>query len=332
MNTSVISPYNSKINYPCSIGIEYAMVPRGVNPDIDITIENKLKNVVKLIDSHHSKSPLWKKLIYKSHKEGGKIERGAVEYSSKPLGNIDEVRKFYDYVNSMLEFGEKSSELKFVANTTSKGVYIEGGGGHLHFNVSLPDKQKSIAFRRNIAIFMLNNPIVQWCMAEYCDDDILTSTYYNALEREMRCKISKFSSQLIEFHLENYSSGWGRAPVQIRTVSHDEFKKALPTVEFRCLAAPTSFQHLVDNIDLCCAIWNYCLSLSSGNHLANLEFDNVAKIEEYYKEIENDPAKEWEYFIRSMNLDYKRYKKYLKNFQWRKEHGMFYSYEFAGLE
>ena len=335
---AVLSP----ADYPCSIGIEYTMIPKGINPDIadtavnDYQLEKSLLKVAERIDRKYKGKPTWFKLIYGEMQNFGKIERGAVEYSSQPFTNVAQVKQFYDYVSKLFAYGEKISKYKFVANTVSKGVYVEGGGGHIHVGVDFPNEpNKTVAVRRNIAVFMLSNPIIQWVMADWADDDTLTSTYFNALEKQLSCKISQFSSQLIGSHFESYSSGWGLGPVQIRTNKFCEGKSGIPTVEFRCLAAPVSYQHLLDNIDLCCAIYKHCVGLTndSGNEIYELCYKNVKDVEKYYQEkVKDGYEKEWEFAVTNLGLDYKRYKPYLKNFKLRQDHGVFFSYDFAGLE
>jgi hypothetical protein len=340
MPSPIITKY--KGDYPTCIGVEYALVPKGLNPSLGVdsfgfsALGSKLSNTVSQIDKRFSKTKSWAKYIWaspSSNDSGGKHELGSVEYSSTPCKSLGEVTEFYKYAGKLFQYGEKVSGLKFVANTTSKGVYIEGGGGHLHLNARISETNEplNVKFRWNMAIFLLNNPIIQWCCSEWCDDDTLNSTYYNALQKELKCEINKFSTPLLVGHLDFYASDWGRAPLQIRVFDHNSTKKSLPTVEFRCLAAPTSFQHLVDNIDLCISIWEYVKSETEYSESSfPLKFENVEAIRKYTKKV--DFECEWKSLITTLGLNWERYKPYMKNLHARKTHGRLYSKTFCGLE
>lgn len=326
-------------DFATSIGVEYALIPRRYNPQLGLDIYgnselgDRLNNVVGKIEKRFARSKTWKKLIYNSpssHNSGGKMELGAIELSSTPCKNSNEVRRFFDYANKLFAYGESVSGFKFVPNTSHKGIYIEGGGLHIH--TGLPSGNKlDVLFRWNLQLFVLSNPIIQWCMSEYCDDDTLISTYYNALQHELGCKISKFSTGLLLGHLDYYSSDWGRSPIQLRTMDHNDTKKALPTAEFRCFGATNKFDELMDAIDLVLAIWKYVREFTNNNEGAMpLRFANVSELAKYSEAVNAESA--WQELIALLGLNYARYSKYLKNYRLRKKHGILYSKTFAGLE
>lgn len=330
----LIKPVSAYEQYPTTIGVEYALIPEGINYDLDWRdLDKKFNRIISEVDNNFKNQPNWKKLIFRNKKNKcGKLELGAVEYSSTPLKSVKEVGEFHKYVNKLFDFAGQKSGFQFVANTEADGVYIEGGGGHIHLGAKLPGKsqQDNDTFRRNLAIFMLNHPIIQWFMSEWCDDDILTSTYYNALQQELECKVSKFSTQLIAPHLDLYSGGWGRSPAQIRTNPTNNYKdRCFDTVEIRCLAAPTSYQHLLDNIDLCCKIWEY---VEQYSRLLRLKYESVDQIKEYHEDIKNNPVGAFKDVLETIGLDAERYKKYEHNYRMREENGIFYSHNFAGIE
>jgi hypothetical protein len=309
--------------YPTTVGIEYALVAKNKNPEIDLEADLRLCNTAIEINKKYKKHKKWGKNIYNDCK----CELGALELSSTPVNSLSSVISFYEYANSVFSYGESFSGYKFVANTTYKGIYIEGGGGHIHLGLPNDEAKNNEILRWNLSLFMLANPLIQWCMSEWCDDCILTSTYYNAFQNENKCKISQFSSELLIKFLDHYAGDWGRGPTQIRINEFSCLKPATNTIEFRCFAAPTSLQHMIDNIDICLSIWEF---VKKQNLLYELyPLGSVKKIEEYSNMI--NVEKEWEILIKTLDLSYERYSKYLKNFYARKKHGILFSNKFAGI-
>lgn len=315
-----LHPRYSK-KYPTTIGIEDARIPAGLNPNHgkDWDKFNKMEN--------H---------LYSMNKKV-KAEEGAFEISSPIITTPRQAIRFYEKNNKFYDkFAEKYPKYpKLVPNTEKNGVYLEGGGGHIHISLPNIEKEKLDQFVTDIFVCMLNRPHFSWFMNEWCDDDTLVSTFYNAinhyLKQKENAKIESYCPFLIAPFFSNYYTGWGIGPIQLRTKESDMHKechksteKVFNTIEFRLFGAFWDAQHMIDCIELACAIWEYCLT--PFNKI--LYIRNVSDIVKFAKE--KDIVEEFNIDLVQLGLDPERYERYHKNYFERLKWGRLYSRTFRG--
>ena len=131
--------------------------------------------------------------------------------------------------------------------------------------------------------------------------------------------------------MSNYFTGWGIGPVQLRTKNGDHNKeiykleeKVFNTIEFRLFGAFWDTQHVIDSIELACAIWENCLSYPNKT----LYIKNVGDVVKFAKE--KNHIMEFNVDLDQLGLEPERYKRYRKNYFERVKWGRLWSRTFKG--
>lgn len=312
--------------FPTTVGIEYAVVPANMSVPDSSKLHDKFGDWLQ----NEGKGS---RVSLADDVDGlFKYECGAWEISSRPLKSMSEVKKFYDSVRAIYDNFGSAFNVKLVANTTYKNkktgkrIYAEGGGGHLHLG---QPKNSSDLENFNFLFYLeiLNNPCLHWVMSEWCDDDILLSTFFHGIEEQWGMKVKNLHQNFIRGLLHQYAmTEWGRGPVQLRSVNAVSALKGnfliLPTHELRFFAAPIDYDHLVDNINLAMALWHKTNVMTEKNpHWNHLKYGSIEELKENYEYPRQTILSEFDCLLNNLNLDVNRYKRYKKNLDWRLKYG-----------
>lgn len=209
------------------------------------------------------------------------------------------------YFNQFKRFVDKSN-LTIDIDESIKGL----GGCHIHMNLSNMGKVKKKLFMKNIAIFLTNNPQLNWGFNDHNDNENANSL----LSRDYKsCYVDNGVVRINSEPLINY---WLKQPL----MSLDKefafrFNKKYQTVELRIFDMPKSLSQHKLHIDVAQAIYNYCLRKTNKKELFELKYHKMTD----YKMDCNHAILSFNKVIKTLGINPSRTKAMVKNIITRHE-------------
>lgn len=281
-----------------TFGIEHTRVPVGWNPE-----SNELSAKYEDLDDYVL-SLRYSESFKELSASGATIidDCGAIEIASPVFTCEQDIDLFWNRCQRFF----KSSPIKLAPDTEDKkGLYIEGGGGHIHIgNLANSRIQRSINY-------FFEKPYMVWFFSDWCDEDSLTCNYIRDYYENMPSELK--GEPIYKTHMSGYLHTMGLnnrvGPVSLRKNIYGY--KWVQTTEFRFFRSYKSLSHLKECLLLAYAIANsYDYSESLIVDYSRYQSMPDSLIIELFREE-----------IDGLGLDCSVYDKYIKYFKDRKKHG-----------
>lgn len=239
---------------------------------------------------------------------------GVVEVPSPPHRSLDEAKKFFD------KLGKALALLPLVPRIIHKdkhgNEYHPGtGGGHIHVELPKGKKHKHLILKQLLSA-LANRPWINWVFNEFGDDANANSILGNELAIKY-LKGAKLKKSALYLILSHYN-------LILKLGNFDM------TVEFRMFDMPTSWKQTKDHIDFALALVSWAKKrvkqkqkpekvsmpnfkkkdtlLALGLHYTEPDFTKQ------YKKLKDVKAP-FKRLIKTLGLDWNRYKGYMRNFK-----------------
>jgi hypothetical protein len=242
------------------------------------------------------------------------------------------IDNIYDVTNCYNTFKQFTQRYGF---TTDINKALCGlGGCHIHIDLKHLTKSVKIKLLSNIAVFVTNNPQLNWAF-----NDVNDNTNANSLlnhrgidnSLEDNCDIM-CDNKAVKKYLNdaNPYRAFVEKPLHIdlNKVYSIRYNDGYNTIEFRIFDMPNDLTRHLLHYDVAMAIYNYCLKLTMANIKLTSQYDTI-------REIANIPYKEaikkLKETMKTIGINYKRVKDLEVNIQTRYDWTMFSYGEVASL-
>lgn len=248
---------------------------------------------------------------------------GAIEIPSPIFKTVDEIKKFYTYLNKKIV--SKYGLLSHRKDTT-------GGGGHIHVGIPLHlinNSKKLSHFLFSLYRDMANRPYLNWIFNDWWDNNTansLLSLHTTRISFLLREGISSYSilwAILNAIYNDNY---YDKPTSVLREFSNMDGDYAIcvndshdkPTIEFRIFDSKRNWQEVIDHVEFADKYISYIARQSKKRIRVVSEIKHKNALKRYPK---NKAVKEFNKLLRLIGLEPKRYKKYLSNLNNRYKYG-----------
>ncbi len=221
------------------------------------------------------------------------IDDGAIEINSPVFKKRKDIISFYTLITTTVKEYPLSTHRE----------EISSGGCHIHVGLN-----RGLGFRNykqvinNLFRDMYNRPYLNWFFNEYCDDrnaePFSESIVTNILLRPAH-KVTYYDYEFSKLYA-----------LRISRITN--------TLEFRIFDMIKSKEQLLDFVDFVNAYLKYIISITKKRKLIFTAYrsnDNKFIKKDYC-------IKEFKVLLKDLNLDFKRYKKYIKNYRLRLSAGI----------
>ncbi len=259
---------------------------------------------------------------------GGGTDGDCLELPSKPMTNL---KKHEKWVKKLFQRAHKAGYRGRVTERYNGETITHGtGGGHIH--VAMPqDARPFVHVAGRMIEFFTDRPFIGWFFNEFCDDNnaVFFATdgrnpmraVQNAREemRNVRGKFGKHEQnrRRIAYYMKDQSGiGWSDTVIRFNSPGSSGNRAwNLPkTMEMRFFDAPRSPKQALEHIEFAKAIYKLCASrkpLPKRGFKWNSE--SAVHIREDGKNTERT-IRQFKLMIRELGLDWKTYRKYVRNY------------------
>jgi hypothetical protein len=200
-------------------------------------------------------------------------------------------------------------------------TYFGTGGGHIHLEI--PPKwtdHRRAKLMLVLAATVSNRPWLNWVFNEFCDDTNAKSP----LHEKRYCMLAKGTLKMKvhpgeNLDLERFIRSLFCKNYSIRFSDTSGYYEKTTTVELRFFDAPRSWGMAKDHIDFAQALMRYCMNTVEESNTVQFVGKDLSYLKTYDRE---KVKKEFKEMVEYYGLDWKRYQKYMINYDDRKKYGV----------
>lgn len=287
-----------------SFGIEYTF-----------TADRDFTDIGSIISSVRSK-------IESAHCDGHQLE-----IPSPIHRDLKSAKKFYDKMMKVLA-GMPLTPVR-IDKLKNEEIYYGTGGGHIHLRIANGNarRENDIEYLTayNLISFVYNSPWLNWVFNEFSDDQNANSLFSNPdarnliksgpqgpSHRDLNCPINQRSLNRLYFLRDVfYSKSYA---VRI----HRPCSWGPLTLEFRFFDAPKNWKQASEHLDFVMALFSRCKKLASKKTsiLPRMTKQKMKTLKD-----RKTTERVFRDTIKMLGLDWRVYKKYMRNFDDRKAFG-----------